>query len=84
MGVGMPGAALVPPCELQRTGAMPQFYKPDLGANPDDPFARDENDKLVRRSFWLDMTDRSFVLAMTAGIGADLANEQKRAHLADL
>ena len=63
---------------------MPQFYKPDLGANPDDPFARDENDKLVRRSFWLDMSDRSLVLAMTAGIGADLANEQKRAHLADL
>ena len=44
---------------------MPQFYKPDLGANPNDPFARDENDKLVRRSFWLDMSDRSLVLAMT-------------------
>ncbi len=64
--------------------AMPQFYKPDLGVNPDDLFARDENDKLVRRSFWLDMNDRSLVLVMTAGIGADLANEQKRAHLADL
>ncbi len=63
---------------------MPQFYKPDLGANPDDPFARDENDKLVRRSYWLDMTDRSVVLAMTAGIGAGLPNEQKRAHLADI
>ena len=63
---------------------MPKFYKPDLGTNPNDPFARDENDKLVRRSFWLDMTDRSFVLAMTAGLGADLPNEQKRAHLADL
>ncbi len=63
---------------------MPQFYKPDLGANPDDPFARDENDKLVRRSFWLDMTDRSLVLAMTAGIGAEVPNEHKRAHLADL
>ena len=63
---------------------MPQFYKPDLGANLDDPFARDENDKLVRRSFWLDMSDRSFVLAMTAGIGVDLANAEKQAHLADL
>ena len=63
---------------------MPKFYRPDLGANPDDPFARDENDKLVRRSFWLDMSDRSFVLAMTAGIGVDLANAQKRANLADL
>ena len=49
---------------------MPQFYKPDLGANPDDPFARGENDKLVRRGFWLDMSDRSLVLAMTIGIGA--------------
>ncbi len=63
---------------------MPKFYKPDLGAHPDDPIARDENDKLVRRSFWLDMSDRTFVLAMTAGIGVDLVNEQKRAHLADL
>ena len=63
---------------------MPQFYKPDLGANPNDPFARDENDKLVRRNYWLDMSDRSLVLAMTAGIGADLANQHKRAHLADL
>ncbi len=63
---------------------MPHFYKPDLGANPNDPFARDENDNLVRLNYWLDMTDRSLVLAMTAGIGADLANEQKRAHLADL
>ena len=63
---------------------MPQFYKPDLGANSGDPFARDENDKLVRRGFWLDMSDRSLVLAMTAGIGAALPNAQKRAHLADL
>ena len=63
---------------------MPKFYRPDLGANPDDPFARDENDKLVRRSFWLDMSDRSFVLAMTAGIGVDLANAEKPAQLADL
>ena len=30
------------------------------------------------------MSDRSLVLAMTAGIGAELPNEHKRAHLADL
>jgi hypothetical protein len=31
---------------------MPQdFYRPDLGANPDDPFARDADGKLVRRAF---------------------------------
>ncbi len=63
---------------------MPRFYQPDLGANPDDPFARDNNGKLVRRSFWLDMSDRSVVLAMTQGLGADLTNDQKRAHLADI
>jgi hypothetical protein len=63
---------------------MPRFYQPDLGANPDDPFARDTEGKLVRRSFWLDMSDRSVVLAMTQGLGADLTNDQKRAHLADI
>jgi hypothetical protein len=63
---------------------MAQFYQPDLGANPDDPFARDADGKLVRRGFWLDMSDRSVVLAMTQGIGANLTNDQKRAHLADI
>jgi hypothetical protein len=63
---------------------MARFYQPDLGANPDDPFARDTEAKLVRRSFWLDMSDRSLVLAMTQGLGAPLPNEAKRAHLADL
>ena len=63
---------------------MTKFYNPDLGANPDDPFARDADGKLVRRSFWLDMSDRSLVLAMTNGVGAHIPNEQKRAHLGDL
>ncbi len=63
---------------------MSRFHKPDLGLNPDDPFARDADDKLVRRSFWLDMSDRSMVLAMTQGIGAGLTNDQKRAHLRDV
>ncbi len=63
---------------------MARFYDPDLGANPEDPFARDENGKLIRRSYWLDMSDRSLVMAMTQGIGANLSNEQKRAHIADL
>ncbi len=61
-----------------------QFYKPDLGTNPDDPFARDAEDKLIRRAYWLDMTDQSIVLALTQGIGAALNNEEKRAHLADV
>ena len=63
---------------------MIRFYQPDLGSEPDSPFARDANSKLVRRGFWLDMNDRSLVLAMTQGIGAHLANDEKRAHLADL
>ena len=63
---------------------MARFHQPDLGANPDDPFARDTEGKLVRRSFWLDMSDRSLVLAMTQGLGADIPNEAKRAHLADI
>jgi hypothetical protein len=51
---------------------MPRFYEPDLSADPDSPFARDAANKLVRRSYWLDMTDRSLVMAMTQGIGANL------------
>ena len=63
---------------------MAQFYQPDLGQNPDDPFARDAVGKLVRRKFWLDMSDQSLVMAMTQGLGANLTNDQKRAHLADI
>ena len=63
---------------------MPRFYQPDLGANPNDPFARGEDGKLVRRGFWLDKSDRSLVLALTQGIGATLTNDEKRAHLADI
>ena len=61
-----------------------QFYTPDLGADPNSPFARDADGKLVRRAFWLDMTDRSVVLALTQGLGAHLTNDQKRAHLRDI
>lgn len=60
------------------------FYKPDLGANPDDPFARGVDGKLVRRAFWLDMSDRSLTLAMTRGVGAALTAAEKRAHLEDI
>jgi hypothetical protein len=63
---------------------MTRFYQPDLGSEPDSPFARDANNKLVRRSYWLDMNDRSLILVMTQGIGMHLTNDEKRAHLADL
>jgi len=63
---------------------MANFYSPDLGMNPDDPFARDADGKLVRRSYWLDMGDRSTVLLMTQGLGAALSNEQKLLHIEDI
>jgi hypothetical protein len=63
---------------------MTRFYQPDLGSELDSPFARDANGKLIRRGYWLDMTDRSLVLAMTQGIGSHLSNDEKRAHLSDL
>jgi hypothetical protein len=63
---------------------MTRFYQPDLSENADSPFVRDANDKLVRRSYWLDMNDRSLVMAMVAGVGKNLTNDEKRAHLTDL
>jgi hypothetical protein len=38
---------------------------------------RDANDKLVRRSYWLDMNDHTLVMVMTRGIGANLTNDEK-------
>ena len=63
---------------------MSNFYSPDLGADPENPFARDDTGKLVRRMYWLDMGDTSVVLAMTQGVGAPLTADQKRAHLDDI
>jgi hypothetical protein len=63
---------------------MSRFYEPDLGAQPDNPFARDAANKLVRRSYWMDMPDATLVMVMTKGIGANLTNDEKKAHLIDL
>jgi hypothetical protein len=63
---------------------MSRLYKPDLTTDLDSPFVRDAADKLVRRGYWLDMTDQTLVLVMTQGIGANLTNDEKRAHLTDL
>ena len=63
---------------------MARFYEPDLTSTPDSPFVRDGTNKLVRRSYWLDMDDRTLVIVMVNGIGASLTNDEKRAHLADL
>jgi hypothetical protein len=63
---------------------LPSFYEPDLSTDPNSPFARDASNKLVRRSYWLDMNDRTLVLVLVNGIGAHLTNDEKRAHLSDL
>jgi hypothetical protein len=63
---------------------MTQFYQPDLSKDIDSPFIRDGANKLVRRSYWLDMDDRTLVMVMVKGIGAKLTNDEKRAHLTDL
>ena len=63
---------------------MTRFYQPDLSHDIDSPFIRDGADKLVRRSYWLDMDDRTLIMVMVNGIGANLTNAEKRAHLADL
>ncbi len=63
---------------------MPRYYEPDLTVDPDSPFVRDAANKLVRRGYWMDMNDRTLVMVMTQGIGANLTNDEKRQHLVDL
>ena len=63
---------------------MTRFYEPDLTVDANSPFVRDASNKLVRRSYWMDMTDKTLVTVMTQGIGANLTNDEKRAHLIDL
>jgi hypothetical protein len=64
---------------------MSQFYRPPLdGRTEEDPFARDGDDRLIRRGYWLGLSDRSLVQLMTRGIGTRLTPDQKRAHLEDI
>ncbi len=64
---------------------MPDFYRPPLnGRFEEDPFARDGDDRLTRRGYWLSLSDRSIVLLMSQGIGTRLTADQKRAHLDDI
>jgi len=62
---------------------MATFYRPPFEGD-DNPFMRDGDDKLIRRSYWLDMSDRSIVMIMTQGIGSALSADEKRAHLEDI
>ena len=64
---------------------MTTFYRPPLdGRLEGDPFARDGENRLIRRDYWLGLSDRSLVLLMTNGIGTRLTADQKRAHLEDI
>jgi len=63
---------------------MPSFYRPLLDGSEEDPFARDADDKLIRRQYWLDLSDRSLVMLMTQGLGTRLTADEKRAHLEDI
>lgn len=64
---------------------MTAFYRPPLdGRLEEDPFARDGESRLIRRDYWLGLSDRSLVLLMTNGIGTRLTADQKRAHLEDI
>ena len=79
----LPSTFGIVPCRI-RENLMTRFYKSDLNQDINSPFIRDGADKLVRRSYWLDMDDRTLVMVMVNGIGANLTNDEKRAHLADL
>jgi len=63
---------------------MAGFYRPPLDGLEEDPFARDGEDRLIRRQYWLGLSDRSLVMLMTKGIGTRLTADEKRAHLADI
>jgi hypothetical protein len=52
------------------------FYQPDLGSESHSPFARDAKDKLIRRSYRLDLNDRCLVLAVTQGPGVNRTNDE--------
>ena len=56
---------------------MPGFYRPPLDGREEDPFARDGEDKLIRRGYWLGLSDRSLVQLMTKGIGTRLTARRK-------
>ncbi|MEI9987984.1 MAG: hypothetical protein WDN69_35700 [Aliidongia sp.] len=63
---------------------MTGFYQPPLDGLADDPFMRDGDDRLIRRAYWLDLSDRSLIQVMTHGIGSRLTADEKRAHLTDI
>ncbi len=70
-----------PPLRYDYDGEMTQFYQPPLDGREEDPFVRDGDDKLIRRSYWLDLSDRSIVLIMTRHRhAADRRREARPSH----
>jgi hypothetical protein len=63
---------------------MTGFYRPPLDGFEESPFARDGEDRLIRREYWLGLSDRSLVMLMVQGIGTRLTADEKRAHLKDI
>ena len=63
---------------------MSQVYTPDFDSERDSPFAHQSNKKLVRRSFWSDISGRAIVMPLTQANGFHISNHQKRASLADI
>ena len=63
---------------------MKVFYKPDYSIDPNSPFARDSESKLVRRDYWYALQDSSIISLFKNGIGMNLTNEEKRNHLIDI
>ena len=63
---------------------MTGFYRPPLDGLEEDPFARDGEDKLIRRGYWQGLSDRSLIQLTTKGIGTRLTADEKRAHLRDI
>jgi len=84
-GCHAPAQPPILPQRIVKETAMPGFYRPPLdGRLEEDPFARDGDDKLIRREYWLGLSDRSLVQLMTRGIGTRLTADEKRAHLEDI
>jgi hypothetical protein len=83
-GLHRAGALNNPWAIVPRRDAMPRFYRPPLDGREEDPFARDGDDKLIRRAYWLGLSDRSLVQLMTKGIGTRLSADEKRDHLEDI
>ena len=63
---------------------MTDFYRPPLDGFEENPFARDGEDRLIRREYWHGLSDRSLIQVMTQGIGTRLTADEKRAHLVDI